>query len=102
MTQKIGKNSTSQIITMVEKAQSSKPPVQRVADSAVTYFIPIILSIAITVFIIWYYILGSTLLFALTTFISILVVACPCALGLATPTAVTVGIGRSAEYGNSY
>ncbi|MDD4595056.1 MAG: copper-translocating P-type ATPase, partial [Methanobacteriaceae archaeon] len=98
--QKIGKETIlSQIITMVEKAQSSKPPVQRVADSAVTYFIPIILSIAITVFIIWYYILGSTLLFALTTFISILVVACPCALGLATPTAVTVGIGRSAEYG---
>ncbi len=98
--QKIGKETIlSQIITMVEKAQSSKPPVQRVADSPVTYFIPIILSIAITVFIIWYYILGSTLLFALTTFISILVVACPCALGLATPTAVTVGIGRSAEYG---
>ncbi len=98
--QKIGKETIlSQIIVMVEKAQSSKPPVQRVADAAVTYFIPIILSIAIIVFIIWYYILGSTLLFALTTFISILVVACPCALGLATPTAVTVGIGRSAEYG---
>ncbi len=58
-----------------------------------------ILTIAIVVFCIWYFIVGSTLLFALTTLISILVVACPCALGLATPTAVTVGIGRAAEFG---
>lgn len=97
---KIGRETVlSQIITMVENAQSSKPPVQKIADSAVSYFIPTILTIAIVVFVIWYYVLGSTLLFALTTLISILVVACPCALGLATPTAVTVGIGRAAEYG---
>ena len=96
----IGKETIlSQIIDLVEKAQSSKAPVQRIADRVVKYFIPAILLIAISSFIVWYVILGSTLLFALTTLISVLVVACPCALGLASPTAVTVGIGRAAEYG---
>jgi P-type Cu+ transporter len=98
--EKIGKDTAlAQIIKLVEMAQGSKPPVQRVADRAVTYFIPTILTIAIVAFILWYFILGSTLLFGLTVLISILVVACPCALGLATPTAVTVGIGRGAELG---
>ena len=97
---KIGKETVlSNIIRLVEKAQSSRPPVQKIANTAVSYFIPVILTIAIVVFIIWYFIIRSTLLFALTTLISILVVACPCALGLATPTAVTVGIGRAAEFG---
>ena len=97
---KIGKDTMlSQIIKLVEEAQGSKPPVQRLADTAVSYFIPTILTIAIVSFIFWYLITGSTLLFALTVLISILVVACPCALGLATPTAVTVGIGRGAEFG---
>ncbi len=97
---KIGKDTMlSQIIKLVEDAQGSKPPVQRLADTAVSYFIPTILTIAIVAFIFWYLIFGSTLLFALTVLISILVVACPCALGLATPTAVTVGIGRGAEFG---
>ncbi|WP_409200325.1 heavy metal translocating P-type ATPase [Methanobrevibacter sp. DSM 116169] len=97
---KIGKDTVlSQIISLVEKAQSSRPPVQKIANVAVSYFIPVILGIAILTFIIWYFILDSTLLFALTTLISILVIACPCALGLATPTAVTVGTGRAAEYG---
>lgn len=98
--EKIGKDTVlAQIIKLVEVAQGSKPPVQRVADRAVSYFIPTILTIALISFIIWYFILGSTLLFGLTVLISILVVACPCALGLATPTAVTVGIGRGAELG---
>ena len=97
---KIGKDTMlSQIIKLVEEAQGSKPPVQRLADTAVSYFIPTILTIAIVSFVFWYLITGSTLLFALTVLISILVVACPCALGLATPTAVTVGIGRGAEFG---
>ena len=97
---KIGQETVlSNIIRLVEKAQSSRPPVQKIANTAVSYFIPVILTIAIVVFCIWYFIVGSTLLFALTTLISILVVACPCALGLATPTAVTVGIGRAAEFG---
>lgn len=97
---KIGKETVlAQIIYLVEQAQSSKPPVQRIADKAVSYFIPVILVIAIASFIIWYFIVGESLMFSLTTLISILVIACPCALGLATPTAVTVGIGRAAELG---
>ncbi|MDP3066935.1 MAG: heavy metal translocating P-type ATPase, partial [Methanobacteriaceae archaeon] len=97
---KIGKDTVlAQIIKLVESAQGSKPPVQRIADLAVSYFIPTILTIAMVSFMVWYFLLGSTLLFGLTVLISILVVACPCALGLATPTAVTVGIGRGAELG---
>jgi len=99
-TTKIGKDTfLAQIISLVETAQGSKPPVQKIADKAVTYFIPTILTIAIVAFMVWYFILGSTLLFGLTVLISILVVACPCALGLATPTAITVGLGRGAELG---
>lgn len=94
-----GETVLSQIIQLVEKAQGSKPPVQRLANKIVTYFIPTILTIAILVFILWYFFIGSGLLFALTCFISVLVVACPCSLGLATPTAVTVGVGRAAEFG---
>jgi len=97
---KIGKNTMlAQIIKLVEEAQGSKPPVQRIADIAVSYFIPVVLTIAVVSFLIWYVLLGSTLLFSLTALISVLVIACPCALGLATPTAVTVGIGRGAELG---
>ncbi|MCU0850533.1 MAG: heavy metal translocating P-type ATPase [Candidatus Thermoplasmatota archaeon] len=99
-TTKIGKDTLlAQIIRLVEEAQGSRPPVQRIADTAVTYFIPVVLTIALLSFLIWYFIIGSTLLFSLTALISILVIACPCALGLATPTAVTVGIGRGAELG---
>jgi Cu+-exporting ATPase len=97
---KIGKNTMlAQIIKLVEEAQGSKPPVQRIADIAVSYFIPVVLTIAVVSFLVWYVLLGSTLLFSLTALISVLVIACPCALGLATPTAVTVGIGRGAELG---
>lgn len=97
---KIGKDMVlSQIIKLVEEAQGSRPPVQRIADRAVSYFIPTVLMIAVLSFAAWYFIFDQTLLFALTVLISILVVACPCALGLATPTAVTVGIGRGAELG---
>lgn len=96
---KIGKDTVlSQIIKLVENAQGSRPPVQRIADKAVSYFIPAVLTIAIAAFLFWY-LSGATLLFALTVLISILVIACPCALGLASPTAITVGIGRGAELG---
>lgn len=97
---KIGKDTVlAQIIRLVETAQGSKPPVQRIADRVVSYFIPTVLTIAFVTFLVWYFVLGNTLLFALTRLISVLVIACPCALGLATPTAVTVGIGRGAELG---
>jgi Cu+-exporting ATPase len=98
--EKVGKDTVlAQIIQLVEDAQGSKPPVQRIADVAVTYFIPAVLLIAATSFVLWYFVFHETALFALTALISILVVACPCALGLATPTAVTVGVGRGAELG---
>lgn len=98
--EKVGRETMlAQIIRLVEEAQGTKPPVQRIADVAVAYFIPVVLLIAGASFVIWYFFLHSTLLFALTALISVLVVACPCALGLATPTAVTVGLGRGAELG---
>ena len=97
---KVGKDTVlARIVRLVEEAQGSKPPVQRLADAVVAYFIPVVLAVALLVFVIWYVVLSSTLLFALTALISVLVIACPCALGLATPTAVTVGLGRGAELG---
>jgi len=97
---KVGKDTVlSQIIRLVEEAQGSRPPIQRIADRVVAYFIPAVLAVAAVSFVTWYVFLGNGLLFALTNTIAVLVVACPCALGLATPTAVTVGIGRGAELG---
>jgi len=97
---KVGKDTVlSQIIKLVEEAQGSKPEIQKIADKAVSYFIPTVLAIAAISFISWYFIFDSTFLFAITSLISILVIACPCALGLATPTAVTVGIGKGADLG---
>ncbi len=96
---KVGNDTVlSRIIALVKEAQGSKPPVQRLADRVVAYFIPVILAIAILSSIAWYTYDGS-LIFSTTVLISVLVVACPCALGLATPTAVTVGIGRAAQLG---
>ncbi|MDY1591387.1 MAG: heavy metal translocating P-type ATPase [Methanofastidiosum sp.] len=97
---KVGKDTVlSQIIKLVEEAQGSKPEIQKIADKAVSYFIPTVLAIATISFVSWYYIFNSTFLFAITSLISILVIACPCALGLATPTAITVGIGKGADLG---
>ncbi|MDR3223728.1 MAG: heavy metal translocating P-type ATPase [Methanobrevibacter sp.] len=97
---KVGKDTVlSQVIELTEKASSLKPPSANLANKVVKYFIPTIIIIAISSFIIWYVIFSESLLFSITTLISILVVACPCALGLATPTAVTVGIGRLSQYG---
>jgi Cu+-exporting ATPase len=98
--EKVGKDTMlAQIIQLVKTAQGSRPPLQRLADRVVAIFIPVILAIAVLAFVGWYFIAGQTFLFALTTLISVLVIACPCALGLATPTAVIVGIGRGAELG---
>jgi len=97
---KIGRDTVlSQIIKLVREAQGSRLPIQRIADKAVSYFIPAVLTAAILCLVVWFLIVGSSLLFALTCMISVLVIACPCALGLAAPTAVTVGIGRGAELG---
>jgi len=87
------------IIRLVDEAQASKPEIQRIADRAVSYFIPAVLLVAASASIFWYFIMDAGLLFSVTVLVSVLVVACPCALGLATPTAVTAGIGRGAELG---
>ncbi|QDA32405.1 heavy metal translocating P-type ATPase [Thermococcus indicus] len=89
----------AQIIRLVEEAQNTKPPIQRLADTIVTYFIPAVLTIALLSFGYWYFIAGEPVLFAFTTLLSVLVIACPCAFGLATPTALTVGMGKGAEMG---
>jgi len=102
---KVGRETAlAQIIALVEEAQGSKPSIQRLADRAVALFIPAVLTIAALTFLLWRFVLadlapGDPLLFALTATISVLVVACPCALGLASPTAITVGLGRAAELG---
>lgn len=96
----VGENTTlAQIVRLVEEAQVSKAPIQRVADVVVSYFVPIVVAIAVASFLVWYFVAGFSLLFALTTFAAVLVVACPCALGIATPTAVMVGLGKGAEHG---
>ncbi len=97
---KIGKDTIlAQIINFVEEAAASKPHLQKMADKLVSWFIPTVFSIAVAVFIGWIIFSEESVQFCLSRFISILVVACPCALGLAAPTAVTVGIGRGAELG---
>lgn len=96
---KIGKDTTlSQIIKLVEDAQGSKAPIAKMADVISGYFVPIVIGIAIVSSGLWY-ITGQSTTFVLTIFISVLVIACPCALGLATPTAIMVGTGKGAEYG---
>jgi len=98
---KVGKDTTlAQIIRMVEEAQGSKAPIQRLADVIASYFVPIVIGIAIATFIIWYF-LGPApaFTFALLNFVAVLIIACPCALGLATPTAIMVGTGKGAEHG---
>ena len=104
----VGKDTViSKIIKLVENAQGSKAPIAKIADKVSAYFVPIVMIIATAAGIIWYY-LGSRgiveinntpSIFALTIFISVMVIACPCSLGLATPTAIMVGTGRGAELG---
>jgi len=98
---KVGKDTTlAQIIGLVEEAQGSKAPIQRLADIIASYFVPIVISIAIITFIIWYFVgPAPALTLALLNFIAVLIIACPCALGLATPTAIMVGTGKGAEHG---
>lgn len=99
--EKVGKNTLlSQIIEMVKNAQGSKAPVQKLADKIAAVFVPIVISIAILSALVWYFVgpdPSST--YAFVTLITVLIIACPCALGLATPTALIVGIGKGAENG---
>lgn len=96
---KVGKDTAlAQIIRLVEEAQGSKAPIQRVADQVSAYFVPIVVALAIITGVAWYLVSGDFTK-ALVGFVSVLVIACPCALGLATPTAIMVGTGKGAEKG---
>ena len=96
---RIGKETAlAQIIKMVEDAQGSKAPIQKIADQVAGVFVPTVLAIAAVTFVIWY-LLGQGINQALFSAVAVLVIACPCALGLATPTAIMVGTGKGAENG---
>jgi Cu+-exporting ATPase len=98
---KVGKDTMlAQIIKMVEEAQGSKPPIARLADIIASYFVPAVIGIGIVTFIVWYFWgPAPALTYAVLNFVAVLIIACPCALGLATPTSIMVGTGRGAENG---
>jgi len=98
---KVGRDTfLAQIIRLVQEAQGSKAPIQRLADVIAGYFVPVVISIAIATFVLWFdFGPAPPLTFALLNFVAVLIIACPCALGLATPTAVMVGTGKGAENG---
>lgn len=96
---RVGKDTVlAQIVQLVQQAQGSKAPIQRLADQVTGWFVPTVIAIALLTFIIWYNTMGNITL-ALITTVGVLIIACPCALGLATPTAVMVGTGKGAENG---
>jgi P-type Cu+ transporter len=96
---RVGRNTVlSQIVKLVQDAQASKAPIQRLADRVTQWFVPTVIAIAIATFLLWFIVVGNVT-FALITAIGVLVIACPCALGLATPTSVMVGTGIGAEHG---
>jgi len=96
----IGKNTVlAQIIAMVEQAQGSKAPIQALADRIAAVFVPVVIGIAIVTFGLWFLLAGAAFTYAMVNFIAVLIIACPCALGLATPTAIMVGTGRGAAMG---
>jgi P-type Cu+ transporter len=98
---KVGKDTVlSQIVRLVQEAQGSKPPIARMVDVIASYFVPVVISIAIVTFIVWYF-FGPhpALTYAFLNFVAVLIIACPCALGLATHTSIMVGTGKGAENG---
>ncbi|MHA1770744.1 MAG: heavy metal translocating P-type ATPase [Candidatus Thorarchaeota archaeon] len=98
--EKVGQDTVlSQIVKLVESAQTSKPPIQRKADAIAEVFTPFVISISALTFIIWLVVGGAHWTLSLSFMIAVLVAACPCALGLATPTAIMVGLGKGAQYG---
>jgi len=96
---RVGKDTfLAQIVKLVQQAQGSKAPIQRLADQVTGWFVPAVIAIAIATFIIWFNIMGNVTM-ALITTVGVLIIACPCALGLATPTSIMVGTGKGAENG---
>lgn len=89
----------AQIVRLIEEAQGSKAPIQAFADRISAWFVPTVIGLAVLTFVVWYFALGATLAFSLMAFTAVIVIACPCALGLATPTAIMVGTGKGAEHG---
>jgi len=87
------------IIKLIQEAQSSKAPIQKLADKIAGIFVPTVIIIGLISFLIWHFILGKTFAFAIERFITVIIIACPCALGLATPTAVMMGTGLAAKHG---
>ncbi len=97
--EKVGKDTAlAQIIKLIQEAQGSKAPIARLADIISGYFVWIVIAISVSSFLSWYFLSGLGFLFALTILISVLIIACPCALGLATPTSIMVGTGLGAEH----
>ena len=94
-----GETTLSQIIRLIEEAQGSKAPIQAFADRISSWFVPAVIGIAILTFLVWFFIFSAGLTFSLMAFTAVIVIACPCALGLATPTAIMVGTGKGAQYG---
>jgi Cu+-exporting ATPase len=98
--EKVGSDTMlAQIVELVKKAQTSHAPIQKLTDKVSDIFVPVVLILAILTFLVWYVFIGATLAHALIFAVSVVVIACPCALGLATPTALMVGTGRSAKMG---
>ncbi|WP_254174715.1 heavy metal translocating P-type ATPase [Planktothrix pseudagardhii] len=96
---RVGKDTVlAQIVQLVQQAQGSKAPIQKLADQVTSWFVPVVIAIAIATFILWFNLTGNLTL-AITTTVGVLIIACPCALGLATPTSVMVGTGLGAEHG---
>jgi len=96
---RVGKDTfLAQIVKLVQQAQGSKAPIQKMADQVTAWFVPAVIAIAILTFIVWYNIMGNVTM-ALITTVGVLIIACPCALGLATPTSIMVGTGKGAENG---
>ncbi|MCJ7767668.1 copper-translocating P-type ATPase, partial [Candidatus Bathyarchaeota archaeon] len=97
--QKIGSETTlSQIVRLAREVQASKAPIQRVADRVVNVFVPLVVTIAMSAFLIWHFIFHDDMM-AVTTTVSVLAISCPCALGIATPAAIMLGVGKGAENG---
>jgi len=97
---KVGADTTlSKIVKVVQEAQTTKGPVERLVDTVSRYFVPIVVAVSLLSFVLWVFVAGKPISFGFTTAVAVLIIACPCALGLATPAAIVVGAGKAAENG---